>query len=74
MKNSAPKRKRFSPIAYAISSAILNRALLSISILETFLMIWNMSIMRAGPEQSADAMNLGARIDAFQKGLADRPL
>jgi hypothetical protein len=31
-------------------------------------------IMIAGPEQKALARNLGARIDAFQKGRAGRPL
>jgi hypothetical protein len=33
-----------------------------------------MIMMMAGPEQKALARNLGARIDAFQKGRAARPL
>ncbi len=33
-----------------------------------------MMIISAGPEQKADARNLGARIDAFQNGRAARPL
>jgi hypothetical protein len=37
-------------------------------------MIWKRMSMIAGPEQKADARNLGARIEAFQNGLAERPL
>ena len=37
-------------------------------------MIWKRMIMMAGPEQKAEARNLGARMDAFQKGRAGRPL
>jgi hypothetical protein len=33
-----------------------------------------MRIIQAGPEQNAEARKRGARIDAFQKGLAARPL
>ena len=62
------------PIAYAMSSDILNIALSSISMSVTFLIIWKRISMIAGPEQKADARNLGASIEAFQKGLAARPL
>ena len=33
-----------------------------------------MIIITAGPEQNAPARKRGARIEAFQKGLAERPL
>jgi len=37
-------------------------------------MIWKSTIIKAGPEQNAEARNRGARIDAFQKGRAESPL
>ncbi len=61
-------------IAYAMSSAILKMALSWISIFVHFRTTWNMRIMQAGPEQNAEARNRGARIEAFQKGRAARPL
>ena len=33
-----------------------------------------MRMIRAGPEQKADAKNRGAKMDAFQKGRATSPL
>jgi len=61
-------------IAYAISSAILKIASFLMSVFVYFRSTWKMTIMKAGPEQKADARNRGARIDAFQKGRAASPL
>ena len=35
---------------------------------------WNRISITAGPEQNADAMKRGARIEAFQNGRAAMPL
>ena len=61
-------------MAYDTNSASLNNAASRISKLVTFLSIWKIMIIMAGPEQNAEAKNLGVRIEAFQKGLAARPL
>ena len=49
-----------------MSSATFQMASSLISMAVVFRRIWKRMIITAGPEQKAEAMNLGARMPAFQ--------
>ena len=57
-----------------MSSAIFQIASSLIGNLAVRRRTWKRMIITAGPEQNADAMKRGARIDAFQYGRAAMPL
>lgn len=48
--------------------------LFSLSMTMILLILFSIILLIAGPAQNAEARNLGASMEAFQKGRAERPL